>query len=251
MSNDKAFFLVFAFMNTIIFFARTPEPDHGMTRLRKDVPHDKVDAIVAYLYEHLYTKLSNTPHSLVIHYNGKPPKKDVPVWRQSGDELGETMARSIKKELTRGPVVLIGSDLIGIDEDYVNSAFDALKKNDMVLGPARDGGYGLVGMNHFIDVFSGITYSRSDVLEKTIDRAKKLGKSVHLLDTIRDIDDIRDLAAEVLNSPVTSYSEEKEHFIFIDEMGSKLKVFKKEPKNKSGLSAPTTMMPFFYSISKT
>ena len=238
-------------MNTIIFFARTPEPGHGMTRLRKDVPGDQVDEILIHLYENLYSTLSGTPYRLVIHYNGKPPTKKVATFIQKGEDLGDTMANSLKRELAKGPAILVGSDLLGIDEDYIVSAFQALETNDIVLGPARDGGYGLVGMNSFVDIFSNITYSQSDVLEKTVEKAKEQGKSVALLDMIRDIDDIRDLAAEVLNSPVTSYSEEKEHFIFIDEMGSKLKVFKKEPKNKSGLSAPTTMMPFFYSISKT
>lgn len=237
-------------MNTIIFFARTPEPGHGKTRLRKDVPDDKVDLIAAYLYKKMYRTLSGTPFRLVIHYDGKLPTKDVPASIQEGGGLGEKMALSLKRELPHGPAILVGSDLLGIDEDYIASAFQALEKSGLVLGPARDGGYGLVGMNSFVDIFSGITYSQSDVLEKTLERAKAHGKSVALLETIRDIDDIRDLATEVLDSPVTSFTEDEEHFIFIDEKGDELKVFKKDPQNKSGLMAPTTMMPFFHSISK-
>lgn len=237
-------------MNTIIFFARTPEPGHGMTRLRKDIPDEKVDDILIHLYENLYRTLSKTPYHLVIHYNGQQPLKEVPALIQTGNDLGETMARSLKRELTQGPAVLVGSDLLGIDEEYIASAFRALEERDLVLGPARDGGYGLVGMNSFVDIFSGITYSRSDVLKKTVERAKEQGKSVALLETIRDIDDIRDLAAEVLDSPVTSFTEDEEHFIFMDQKGDGLKVFKKDPQNKSGLISPTTMMPFFHSISK-
>lgn len=237
-------------MNTLIFFARTPEPGHGMTRLRKDIPDEKVDDILIHLYENLYQTLSNTPHRLVIHYNGRPPVKKVPAFLQRGKGLGETMTLSLKQELSQGPTILVGSDLLGIDEDYIASAFQALETSDVVLGPARDGGYGLVGMKSFVDIFSGITYSQSDVLEKTVERAKEQEKSVALLETIRDIDDIRDLAAEVLNSPIVSFSKDEERFLFIDEQGDELKVFKKDPPNKSNLSAPTTMMPFFHSISK-
>ncbi len=237
-------------MNTIIFFARAPEPGHGMTRLRKDVPGDQVDEILIHLYENLYSTLSGTPYRLVVHYNGKPPTKKVAAFIQKGEDLGDTMANSLKRELVKGPAILVGSDLLGIDEDYIVSAFQTLEKSDIVLGPARDGGYGLVGMKSFVDIFSGITYSQSDVLEKTVEKAKEQEKSVALLETIRDIDDIRDLAAEVLNSPIVSFSKDEERFLFIDEQGDELKVFKKDPPNKSNLSAPTTMMPFFHSISK-
>ena len=237
-------------MNTVIFFARTPEPGHGMTRLRKDIPDGKVDNILIYLYENLYQILSNTPHRLVIHYNGRPPVKKVPALLQRGDDLGETMTLSLKQELPQGPTILVGSDLLGIDEEYIASAFQALETSDVVLGPARDGGYGLVGMKSFVDIFSGITYSQSDVLENTVERAKEQGKSVALLETIRDIDDIRDLAAEVLNSPIVSFSKDEERFLFIAEQGDELRVFKKDPPNKSNLLAPTTMMPFFHSIFK-
>ncbi|CAC9925992.1 hypothetical protein PEPNEM18_00648 [Aedoeadaptatus nemausensis] len=237
-------------MNTVIFFARTPEPGHGMTRLRKDVPDEKVDKILIHLYENLYDTLSNTPYRPVIHYNGKPPTKDIPAFIQEGKDLGETMALSLKRELPQGPAILIGSDLLGIDEEYIASAFQALETSDVVLGPARDGGYGLVGMNSFVDIFSGITYSQSDVLEKTVEKAKEQGKSVTLLRTVRDIDDIRDLAAEVLNSPISSYTEDEEGFIFLGDNREKLKVFKSDPEDKSNLLSPTTMMPFFHSISK-
>ena len=236
-------------MNTIIFFSRTPESGHGKTRLRKDVPDEKVDAIAAYLYEKMYGTLANTPFRLVIHYDGKVPAKDVPSSLQEGRDLGDKMARSLQRELPHGPALLIGSDLMGVDEDYIADAFRALEKKDIVLGPARDGGYGLVGITHFVDIFSGITYSQGDVLENTVKKAKAQGKSVALLDTIRDIDDISDLAAEVLESPIASFSENETCFLFCSDDGKELKVFKRDPNNTSGLLHPTIMMPFFHFIS--
>lgn len=236
-------------MNTIIYFSRTPEPGHGKTRLRKDVPDEKVDAIAAYLYEKMYETLANTPFRLVIHYDGKVPAKNVPSSLQEGRDLGDKMARSLQQELPYGPAILIGSDLMGVDEDYIADAFRALEKKDIVLGPARDGGYGLVGMKRFVDIFSGITYSQGDVLENTVKKAKDQGKSVALLNTIRDIDDMGDLAAEVLESPITSFSEDEDCFWFRGVDGKELKVFKSDPNNTPGLLNPTIMMPFFHFIS--
>lgn len=75
------------------------------------------------------------------------------------------------------------------------------------------------------------------------------GKSVALLDTIRDIDDISDLAAEVLECPIASFSENETCFLFCSDDGKELKVFKRDPNNTSGLLNPTIMMPFFHFIS--
>ncbi|MDD7362560.1 MAG: TIGR04282 family arsenosugar biosynthesis glycosyltransferase [Peptoniphilus sp.] len=235
-------------MKTIIFFARTPEAGRGKIRLRKYVRSSDVDRIARHLYDDMFETLSLADGELVIYYEGKVPQKDAPAKPQCGEDLGERMARALREELQDGPAVLLGSDLIGVDPHYIAEAFRALTRGDIVLGPALDGGYGLIGMNRFIDVFSGIAYSQSDVLDKTRAKAENLGQTVSLLPAIRDIDVIDDLAAEVLQSPVVDSKVENSDMLFTAENGVTLRVLNEKPSQDvaGGLREPTIMMPFFH-----
>lgn len=234
-------------MERIIFFARTPAPGVGKSRLRKDIPNEAVDALVRALYEDLFSTLLRAERPVVIYYEGLPPERGVPAIAQRGDDLGERMARAISSELEKGPSILLGSDLVGIDENYIRDAFSALRKSDLVLGPSLDGGYGLIGMNHFFDVFSNISYSRSDVLENTLQKARDLDKSVSLLPPVRDIDTLKDLAENALQSPVLESVEDDKKIRFYAKNGAALHLFFKKPTDPlPDLRAPETFMPFYH-----
>src|SRR5262249_35390728 len=75
--------------------------------------------------------------------------------------------------------------------------FAALDDYDVVLGPAHDGGYYLMGLNrHRPALFEDIPWSTPSVLASTAERAGALGLSVHHLAPLRDVDTIEDLRAE-------------------------------------------------------
>ena len=115
---------------------------------------------------------------------------------QHGDGLGERMMNAFEQSFDKGMenVVLIGSDNLEIEKSHIQEAFTALKKNDLVFGPAADGGYYLVGMkNIFPALFEDKTYSHGQVLNQALDEADKFGLSYHLLDTLHDIDTMEDL----------------------------------------------------------
>jgi len=90
-------------------------------------------------------------------------------------------------------VVIIGSDCPGIDTEYLNEAFAALNEHDVVVGPATDGGYTLLGMRTFTPtLFKNIAWSTSEVLPSTLARAAAAGRSVSQLKPLSDVDYLAD-----------------------------------------------------------
>ena len=106
------------------------------------------------------------------------------------------MYHAISAELkTSDKVVLIGSDCLEMDSAYIESAFAKLQtERDVVFGPANDGGYVLVGMSASNSgLFNNVRWGFSNVLASTLKNARSLGVTTHLLDTLVDVDHVRDL----------------------------------------------------------
>jgi len=112
--------------------------------------------------------------------------------RQRGDDLGGRMRATLVDMLSRyRRAVLTGCDCPTIDASYVAAAFAALDECDVVIGPAEDGGYGLIGVSGRVpEVFTGVPWGSPEVLNATLDRARDLGASVRLLDEVWDVDDL-------------------------------------------------------------
>lgn len=90
-------------------------------------------------------------------------------------------------------VILIGSDSPQISVQVVADAFRQLDRRDLVFGPVYDGGYYLIGMRGWHDVFEGVAMSTSTVLEDLIARAHEAGLSVGLVEATFDVDELADL----------------------------------------------------------
>lgn len=114
---------------------------------------------------------------------------------QVAGDLGQRMLAAITTAWNQGArrIVLIGTDIPGITVDVLDQAFAVLETHDLVLGPSTDGGYWLVGMKRPEKIFSGIGWSRADVLHKTLEIAKAKGLSVDLLAPLTDLDTPGDL----------------------------------------------------------
>lgn len=117
---------------------------------------------------------------------------------QRGDDLGARMENVLVELWRRGHrhVVLIGSDLPPVPLDTFRLAFAQLSADGkrVVLGPSRDGGYYLIGMNQPVpEMFSGMTWSDERVLEATTDRLTQLGIDFGLLPEWFDVDTVEDL----------------------------------------------------------
>ena len=90
--------------------------------------------------------------------------------------------------------ILIGSDCPLLERKLVRQAFTALKNNDLVLGPAADGGYYLIGLRRPVpELFQLRQWSHPGVLEATLNTASKLNLTCRILPTLSDIDQGEDL----------------------------------------------------------
>ncbi|MBI1975949.1 MAG: TIGR04282 family arsenosugar biosynthesis glycosyltransferase [Candidatus Omnitrophica bacterium] len=123
------------------------------------------------------------------------PRAESAAFPQQGNDLGERLAHAFKQTFKKRyhRVVAIGSDSPWISIREIGEAFNGLQQNDLVLGPAEDGGYYLIGMSRYLpEVFQGIHWGTPEVFQQTraIIQQKKL--SMAALPIGYDIDTIED-----------------------------------------------------------
>jgi uncharacterized protein len=116
---------------------------------------------------------------------------DFLMIKQRGRTLGDRLHNAfLSQAATGGKIVIIGSDSPILPAKRIEDAFIKLEKVDLVLGPAFDGGYYLVGLNKPCrGLLQGIRWSSSGVLLQTMAKAKKIGMKVGLLKEWYDVDD--------------------------------------------------------------
>jgi uncharacterized protein len=125
---------------------------------------------------------------------------DVPpevVWsRQSEGDLGARMAAAVLRTLARDEYVLcIGTDCLALEVKHLKEAAHALHQTPVVIAPAHDGGYVLLGLSQFdASIFQDMAWSTDVVFQETMQRLERLGWRVTQLETLRDIDEPTDLA---------------------------------------------------------
>jgi len=114
---------------------------------------------------------------------------------QAGADLGQRMYHALREGLTRhARVLLVGSDCPDLDRHYLASAVGALDTSPVVLGPALDGGYVLIGARQ-VDpsLFRAIDWGTDRVLAQTGDRLRRLDWSWRALAPLADVDRPEDL----------------------------------------------------------
>ncbi|MGD9236468.1 MAG: TIGR04283 family arsenosugar biosynthesis glycosyltransferase [Desulfobacterales bacterium] len=122
---------------------------------------------------------------------------------QGGGSLGRRMQRAFEAAFEENAVaaVIVGSDIPGISADIIRQAFEALRQKDLVLGPAKDGGYYLIGIqkslpaNTYGRLFEGIDWGSDKVMAQTLQLASALGLDLTCLESLADVDRPEDLPA--------------------------------------------------------
>lgn len=115
---------------------------------------------------------------------------------QAQNDLGGRMMQAHTDSFAKGAekVIIIGSDCPEMSAEIIDEAFSRLDTADVVLGPAYDGGYYLLGLKKVIpQLFANKPWSTSDVLKETLEDIQQLGLTAHLLATLNDLDDETDL----------------------------------------------------------
>ena len=189
-------------------FAKAPVEGRVKTRLAADVGDARAVEIYRAMGRSTLDALRGGSYRLIVF--GTPADPDsltsiadwlsrdgIEVKAQSGGDLGRRMANAAEDVLAEAKaVVIVGTDIPGIDEATVTEAFRRLRDHDVVIGPATDGGYYLVGLScPRPELFEGIEWSTSRVLAQTLDRITSHGLSVALLEEKSDVDTVDDLSA--------------------------------------------------------
>ena len=191
----------------LIIFAKEPRPGHVKTRLIPNLsPEGAAQLYHSFLID-ILEEMGQVPHvrlalafsppgSQVFFRSLAPPGMEL--FPQEGRDLGERMARACARGFAAGysPVMLRGSDTPDLPAAEVSEARKVLAAGNfqVVLGPATDGGYYLVGLNEpQPSLFEGPIWSSSTVLSSTLTLARQQGLTVHLLPSWPDIDTSGDL----------------------------------------------------------
>ena len=182
--------------------AKHPVPGRVKTRLAAALGADTACALYRAFVLDLAERLGGLPYAVTWAYTppDAPFAELLPGARcrpQHGRDLGERLAAAIADELAEGPgpVLAIGADAPHVPAAPLAEAAAALAgRADVVLGPAADGGYYLIGLRRPAPgLFAGIAWSTAGVLEATRARAEAAGLAVHLLPPGFDIDEVVDL----------------------------------------------------------
>lgn len=195
----------------LIVFLKYPEPGRVKTRLARDIGWKNASLIYSEIAQSVIGKVSkSSEYKTLIFFDPPEKKEDVRIWLknanlnllpQEGNPLGERMLNAFEKAFSLGAksAVIIGTDCMEVSDKTVLEAFQALREVDAVLGPARDGGYYLLGLNRaFPWIFKDIKWSTSLVLSQTIKKIEEKKLRFKLLKTLTDIDTVRDLSKELL-----------------------------------------------------
>lgn len=186
--------------NLILIFTRNPELGKVKTRLAKTVGDESALNIYKFLLQHTEKVIRTIDADKAVYYSVKV--RDHDLWsntnytkfQQEGIDLGERMLNAFKNAFKQNydKVIIVGSDLFDLHEKHVNNAFEALDTNDVVIGPAEDGGYYLLGMKSLhAQVFKNKAWGTETVFNDTIEDLKN--ESVFLLDVLNDVDTYDDI----------------------------------------------------------
>lgn len=197
-------------MNTLIIFLKYPEPGKVKTRLAKDVGAVKAADIYSNMTSTIIQNvLDPQNYNTAIFYD--PPEKETEVknwlgekellyFPQEGRSLGDKISNAFREIFSEGSekTVIIGSDCIDVNAETINNTIELLNYSDIVVGPAEDGGYYLLGASQFNpQIFEDIDWSTDRVLGQTIEKIKENNLKYRLLKTLKDIDTVYDLKDKI------------------------------------------------------
>ena len=192
----------------LLIFARKPELGKAKTRLAAGIGAAPALAV--------YRELLAVTHAAVVQAavpatawlagaDDDAPGASQPEWPglpwqpQPAGDLGRRLTTAFAAAFAGGAarVAVIGTDCPGLRATHLREAFAALRTHDLVLGPAADGGYYLLGLNTRLrpELFQNKQWSTATVLADTLADAQRLGLRVALLPELRDVDNAADLAA--------------------------------------------------------
>lgn len=190
----------------ILFFVKYPEKGVVKKRLAEEIGADAAVALYKNFVLDLLASVKGLSIPLRVCFYPEDHSEKFSLWLgaqyhfipQKGRDLGERMKNAFSQAFEHGfrKVILIGSDIPDLPMYIIDEAFLSLDTSDIVIGPACDGGYYLIGFrsDRFLpETFEGITWGKHTVLKETLEILRLKGKKVHSLPEWRDVDTLSDL----------------------------------------------------------
>ena len=180
----------------LIIFVKNPIPGTVKTRVARTVGHQKATDVYRHLLQHTQDVTRSGPWQKTVYYGDFINPADG--WNgyaralQTGADLGQRMANAFGECFTAGAkqVVIIGSDCLSIGPAHIQAAFEALSQTDVVIGPATDGGYYLLGMSRLHTyLFENMPWSEPQLGAQTRQAIQAHGQTLTLLEELTDIDE--------------------------------------------------------------
>ncbi|MBD1839046.1 TIGR04282 family arsenosugar biosynthesis glycosyltransferase [Coleofasciculus sp. FACHB-64] len=192
----------------LIVFTRYPEPGKAKTRLIPALGEEGASNLHRQMTEHTLSQVRELQSAratrVEVYFTGGDQQlmedwlgADIIYQPQGKGDLGQRMKSAFQTAFAAGMegVAIVGTDCPGLDAKIMAQAFEQLNGHDLVLGPAMDGGYYLIGLRRVIpELFAGINWGTSEVREKTLAIAISLGLAVAYLPPLFDVDRPEDLA---------------------------------------------------------
>ncbi|HEY0055881.1 MAG TPA: TIGR04282 family arsenosugar biosynthesis glycosyltransferase [Pedobacter sp.] len=188
--------------HALILFVRKPVLGKVKTRLASSIGEEKALEVYKFLLRHTHAITADLTYTKYVYYADEVVDGDL--WDsgnfikrvQTGHDLGERMLNAFKDAFDEGHshVVIIGSDCHELDTAMISTAFNCLSQHKVVIGPARDGGYYLLGLRELIpQIFYNKNWSTSSVCTDTLADVVTLNLSYTLLPILYDVDEAADL----------------------------------------------------------
>ena len=186
----------------LIVFVRAPRAGAVKTRLAQKIGADAACDAYRKLVHAVLIGIESIS-DVQLRYSPDDAESEVQPWLrrswslapQGTGDLGERLTRAFADSFASGArrVVIIGSDCPWLSDGDIQEAWNHLETHDLVLGPAHDGGYWLVGLREpKPEVFNGISWSTETVLNQTLEHARAGGLRFRLLRELRDVDTLGD-----------------------------------------------------------
>jgi len=191
----------------LILFTRYPQPGKAKTRLIDALGESGAATLSQQMTEHTLAQVNQLQarHSVSVEIRFADGSVSLmqqwlgETWvyiPQGEGDLGDRLIRALESAFQSGSerIVIIGSDCPELDASLLQQAFTHLRQHDLVIGPAIDGGYYLIGLRRFVpELLTGITWSTSQVFAQTLKIAVELNLSIAQLPTLSDVDYPQDL----------------------------------------------------------
>lgn len=194
-------------MKAIIVFVKNPVLGKVKTRLAKSIGEEAALKVYKYLLRFTKELIGTAEVDKLFLYHHQEII-DTNKWYilncenklQSDGDLGCKMENAFNYVFSKGfkSVVVLGSDCLEITSDILNESFLELEIYDSVIGPAKDGGYYLLGLNNMIpEIFKDMPWSKSNLLLETVKKLELKEINYKLLPTLSDVDYLEDIEGKL------------------------------------------------------